>query len=111
MGSYGYFVKLDPVAGSLVYPDHDPWFTVKLIKAYIDIEPYFSTASSYIEAFINFADSAWDNARQDNGLFYEDWTGTPEADRDKQLLMQDAALESFGMIALYKGEKVEDKTE
>lgn len=111
MGSYGYFVKLDPVAGSLVYPDHDPWFTVKLIKAYIDIEPYFSTASSYIEAFINFADSAWDNARQDNGLFYEDWTGTPEADRDKQLLMQDAALESFGMIALYKREKVEDKTE
>jgi len=26
-------------------------------------------------------------------------------DRDKSLLMQDAALESLGAIALYKGEK------
>ena len=106
MGSYGYFVKLDPLAGTLVYPDHDPWFTIKLINAYIDIEPYYSNASSYISTFMNFADSAWKNARQSNGLFYENWTGKANPDRDKTLLMQDAALESFGVIALYKGEKV-----
>lgn len=107
MGSYSYFVKLDPLAGMLVYPGNDPWFTIKLINAYIDIEPYYSQASSYINTFINFADNAWENARQDNGLFFENWTGTANPDRDKQLLMQDAALESFGVIALYKGEKVE----
>ena len=89
-----------------MYPDHDPWFTIKLINAYIDIEPYYSNASSYISTFMNFADSAWKNARQSNGLFYENWTGKANPDRDKTLLMQDAALESFGVIALYKGEKV-----
>lgn len=41
-------------------------------------------------------------------LFYEDWTGaTPK--RAEQLLMQDAALESLGMIALYKGETVTEE--
>lgn len=107
-GSYNYFVKSNPAAGlALAYPDHDPWFTIKLINAYVDIEPYFSGASAYINTFINFADNAWEKARQSNGLFYEDWTGNANPDRDKQLLMQDAALESFGVIALYNGETVE----
>ena len=112
-GSYNYFVKPNPGAGlALAYPSNDPWFTTKLVKSYIDIEPYYKAASAYIDTFADFAEHAWNNARQANGLFYEDWTGQKqEPDRDKTLLMQDAALESFGMIALYKGEKVEDKTE
>ncbi|KAA4030414.1 glycosyltransferase, partial [Bacteroides ovatus] len=51
---------------------------------------------------------AYENARLSNGLFYEDWTGaTPK--RAEQLLMQDAALESLGIIALYKGETVTEE--
>ena len=100
-GAYNYFVR--PLNGlALAYPDHDPWFTTKLIRAFIDIEPYYKNAGNYIKTFINFLDYAYENARLSNGLFYEDWTGaTPK--RAEQLLMQDAALESLGMIALYKG--------
>lgn len=110
LGSYNYFVKPNPGAGlALAYPDHDPWFTIKLVNAYIELEPYYSTASSYVDTFEDFADFAWNNARQTNGLFYEDWTGQgPDSSRDGGLLMQDAALESFGVIAVYNNETVEE---
>ncbi len=106
-GAYNYFVR--PLNGlALAYPDHDPWFTTKLVRAFIDIEPYYKNAGNYIKTFINFLDYAYENARLSNGLFYEDWTGaTPK--RAEQLLMQDAALESLGMIALYKGETVTEE--
>ena len=107
-GSFSYFVKPIPTAGiALGYPRNDSWFTTKLVKAYIDIEPYYKTATSYIKTFVDYADFAWNHARQKNGLFYEDWSGTPNPDRDKSLLMQDAVLESYGAIALYKGEKLD----
>ncbi|MFA6858301.1 MAG: glycoside hydrolase family 76 protein [Bacteroidales bacterium] len=102
-GSYSFFVR--PVGNvALSYPDHDPWFTVKLIKAYIELEPLFKPAGNYIKTFINCLDTACDKARFSNGLFYEDWTGS-SAKRAEQLLMQDAALEALGMIAIYKDEK------
>lgn len=101
-GAYNYFVR--PLNGlALVYPDHDPWFTTKLVRAFIDIEPYYKNAGNYIKTFINFLDYAYENARMTNGLYYEDWTGASPK-RAEQLLMQDAALESLGIIALYKGE-------
>jgi hypothetical protein len=101
-GSYSYFVR---PAGSLAlaYPNHDPWFTIKLVRAYIDLVPYYKAASSYVDTFVNFLNYAYEHARLDNDLFYEDWTGG-SANRSGQLLMQDAALESLGAIALYKGE-------
>lgn len=103
-GAYNFFVR--PLNGlALAYPNHDPWFTTKLIRAFIDVEPYHKNATGYINTFINFLDHAYDKARMTNGLFYEDWTGA-EPKRAEQLLMQDAALESLGVIALYKGETV-----
>lgn len=106
-GAYNYFVR--PLNGlALAYPDHDPWFTTKLIRAFIDIEPYYKNAGNYIKTFINFLDYAYENARLSSGLFYEDWTGT-DPKRAEQLLMQDAALESLGIIALYKGETVTEE--
>lgn len=106
-GAYNYFVR--PANGlALAYPDHDPWFTTKLVRAFIDIEPYYKNAGKYIDTFINFLDYAYENARLSNGLFYEDWTGASPK-RAEQLLMQDAALESLGIIALYKGEKLTEE--
>lgn len=103
-GAYNYFVR--PLNGlALSYPDHDPWFTTKLIRAFIDIEPFYKNAGNYISTFIDFMDYAYKNARLSNGLYYEDWTGA-ETKRSEQLLMQDAALESLGIIALYKGESI-----
>lgn len=106
-GAYNYFVR--PLNGlALAYPDHDPWFTTKLVRAFIDIEPYYKNAGNYIKTFINFLDYAYENARMTNGLYYEDWTGVSPK-RAEQLLMQDAALESLGIIALYKGETALDE--
>ena len=106
-GAYNYFVR--PLNGlALAYPDHDPWFTTKLVRAFIDIEPYYKNAGNYIKTFINFLDYAYENARLSNGLFYEDWTGTAPK-RAEQLLMQDAVLESLGIIALYKEETVAEE--
>lgn len=103
-GAYNYFVR--PANGlSLAFPDHDPWFTTKLIRAFIDVEPYYKNAGNFITTFVNFMDYAYEKARLGNGLFYEDWTGASPK-RAEQLLMQDAALESLGIIAIYKGETV-----
>ncbi len=105
-GAYNYFVR--PMGSlALAYPNHDPWFTTKLIRSFVEIEPYYKNAGNYIKTFINFLDHAYENARFSNGLFYEDWTGT-DPKRAEQLLMQAAALESLGVIALYKEESATD---
>jgi len=50
-------------------------------------------------------DYAWKHGRAQNGLFYEDWSGkNVNPERDKSLLMQDAALESLGAMAMYNKE-------
>ena len=102
-GAYGCFVKNRDKMG-MAYPLNDPWFTVKLIRAYMELEPDFATASEYIKVFTKNLDYAWEHARSANGLFCENWSGNRNADRDKSLLMQDAALESLTAIALYNNE-------
>lgn len=79
-----------------------------MIRSFIEIEPLYNNANSYIKTFINFLDYAYENARFSNGLFYEDWTGG-DPKRAEQLLMQVAALESLGIIALYNGETATDE--
>ena len=101
-GAYRCFVG---PAGSLTqaYPDHDPWFTIKLVRSYMDLAPYHEPAKEYIDIFIRYLDHAWQYARTPEGLFYENWTGVSPG-RSEQLLMQGAALESLGAVALYRGE-------
>jgi len=101
-GAYNFFVK--PRNGlSLSYPDHDPWFNTKLLKAYIEIASYLPAAKGYIDTYISFINNGYDKARLTNGLFYEDWTGAQQG-RYKDLLHQAAVIESYALIALYKGE-------
>ena len=103
--SYDYFVK-SRNGIPLCYPTNDPWFTIQMIKSYIELEPYDKAFTrKCMEVFISNLDNAWKNGRMANGLFYEDWTGKNiNHDRDKSLLMQAAALESLGTAALYKNE-------
>ena len=104
-GAYNYFVR-SRNGIALCYPLNDPWFTIKLVRSYIELEPYHKNCTRYIETFIADLERAWNKGRGSNGLFYEDWSGQKiNPDRDKSLLMQDAVLESLGAIALYKGEK------
>ena len=103
-GAYGYYVKSRDKIG-MAYPLNDPWFTVKLIRAYMELEPVFSTCAEYIKVFVKNLEYAWAHGRSQNGLFYEDWSGgRVNPDRDKSLLMQDAALESLAAVALYNNE-------
>jgi hypothetical protein len=101
-GAYNYFVK--PRNGlTLSYPDHDPWFNTKLLIAYIELAPYLPAADAYINTYINMLNHGYDEARLSNGLFYEDWTGAAQG-RYQDLLHQAAVIESYALIALYKGE-------
>lgn len=103
-GAYNYFVR--PRNGlNLSYPTNDPWFTIQLIKAYIELEPNHKNCKNYIEVFVSNLNNAWKNGRDSQGLFYEDWTGKNiNPSRDRTLLMQAAAIESLAVVALYKKE-------
>lgn len=102
-GAYDYFVKLRN--GFLSYTDHDPWFNTKLLRAYIDLEPYSDAARAYIDTYYNFINNGYKKARTDERFFYEDWTGG-SVGRYYSLLMQAAVIESYGALAVYKGEEI-----
>ena len=108
--AYNYFVR---PRGSipLSYPLNDPWFTIKLIHAYIELIPDHAAAASYVETFVSNLKRAWLNGRQTNGLWYEDWTGVSNVNRDCSLLMQAAALDALSTVALYKNEHKEEPAE
>ena len=98
-GAYDFFVKTRNGV-TLAYPDHDPWFSTKLLRAYIDLAPLHAKADSYIEAYAKFINHGYDKARTDAGFFYEDWTGASPK-RYYSLLMQAAVVESYAALALY----------
>lgn len=102
-GAYDFFVKTRNGV-TLSYPDHDPWFSTKLLRAYIDLAPLYEKADSYIQAYAKFINHGYDKARTDAGFFYEDWTGASPK-RYQLLLMQDAVIESYAALALYMNEK------
>ena len=102
-GAYDYFVKTRN--GILSYTDHDPWFHTKLLRAYIDLDPYDDNAKNYIATYFNFINNGYTKARTDIGFFYEDWTGTSPG-RYYSLLMQGAVVESYGALAIYKEETI-----
>jgi len=103
-GSYGFFVKsVNNVA--LSFPNHDPWFNVKLLRGYIDLKPLYKNADGYIQVYLSNIDYGYKKARTDKGFFYEDWTGG-SANRYYLLLMQVAVVESYGALSIYLNEKL-----
>lgn len=102
-GAYDFFVK-SRNGISLAYPDNDPWFNTKLLRAYIDLEPLYPPADQYIQTYARFINNGYEKARTDLGFFYEDWTGISPK-RYYSLLMQDAVVESYAALALYRNEK------
>lgn len=98
-GSYDYFVKTRNGV-TLSYPDHDPWFNTKLLRAYIDLVPLHAKVDSYIKAYAKYINHGYDAARLTTGFFYEDWTGV-SPNRYYSLLMQAAVVESYAALALY----------
>lgn len=101
-GSYDYFVaKTDQ---GVPYINDLPWFNVVLFRGYqelydVDHDP------KYINAIISSADWAWENARDEEGLIYKDWTGRKdEKNQPKWLLDESCMAELYARIAIIKGE-------
>jgi len=106
-GSYDYFVKSrNNIA--LTFPGNDPWFNTKLLRGYIDLEPLYKNADSYIQVYYNFINNGYAKARTVQGFFFEDWTGASQ-NRYYSLLMQDAVVESYGALSIYKKEVLSTK--
>lgn len=98
-GAYDFFVKTRNNI-PFTYPDHDPWFNTKLLRGYIDLQPYYKNADNYIQSYYKYINFGYDNSRNSSGFFYEDWTGVSPK-RYYILLMQAAVVESYGSLALY----------
>ena len=89
--------------GRIFYPPNDSWFNVELLTAYIQLSQYDSKTKDYVEVFKDNMDYAWENARNNEGQFYEDWSGNNEG-RFYWLLHQAALVEAFGRIAIYENQ-------
>lgn len=97
--SYSKFTKV--INGRIFYQTNDPWFNVELLDAFIRLSEYDTTSNDYVKVFIDNVDYAWENARNSNDQFYEDWSGNSQG-RYYWLLHQAALIEAYGRIALYE---------
>lgn len=100
--SFSRFTKV--IKDQLFFQTNDSWFNVELMTSYIKLSEHDAKSKDYVEAFIKNADFAWKNARNSEGQFYEDWSGTAPG-RYYWLLHQAALIEAYGRAAIYKGEK------
>ena len=105
LGNGAYTVFTRHTEGKRFFPERDPWFHVKLLQGYLDLYKYDERAESFINIFKDNANHAWENARNEYGLFYEDWSGNVVG-RDEWILNQASLVEVFGLIALHKNETV-----
>ena len=101
-GSFDYYVKYTP--DGIPYIADLPWFVVVLFRGYqelyeIDNDP------QYVDVIIRSADWAWENARDNAGLIYNDWTGrNDEYTLPKWLLDESCMIELYTRAAIIKGE-------
>jgi rhamnogalacturonyl hydrolase YesR len=84
------------------FPNHDPWFTMILLRGYLDLYALDKNAE-YINTIIKNADYAWMHARTADGLFYEDWAGDNKG-RYYWILNQECMVEVYALISKFKNE-------
>jgi uncharacterized protein YyaL (SSP411 family) len=97
--SFSKFTKV--VNDQLFFPANDSWFNVELMRSFIVLSKYDNTSKSYVEVFIRNADYAWKNARNNEGQFFEDWSGKSQG-RYYWLLHQACMVEAYSLAELYK---------
>lgn len=75
----------------------DTWFTAVMLRGFIEL--YQSDQNkTYLDAFQKSLDHAWEHARDDQGLFYADFSGK-DKDNRKWLLTQAAMVEMYARLA------------
>lgn len=101
-GSYNFYVK--KTTDGVSYIKDLPWFVVVLFRGYQEL--YEVNANpKYINAIIESADYAWENARDQAGLIYNDWTGRKDEKKTPKWLLDESCMtELYARIAIIKGE-------
>jgi Predicted glycosyl hydrolase len=99
--SYDYFTRPVGTLGRF-FPAHDPWFTMILLRGYMDLYA-LDKNDEYINTMIKNVDYAWLNSRNADGLFAEDWSGQ-HTGRYYWILTQECMVEIYALISKYKNE-------
>lgn len=76
----------------------DVWFTAVMLRGFIELYQ-IDKDKTYINAFNKSLSYAWDNARDENGLFNTDLSGKSK-DQKKWLLTQAAMVEMYSRLAM-----------
>ena len=76
----------------------DIWFTAVMLRGFIELYQ-IDKDKTYINAFNKSLSYAWDNARDEKGLFNTDLTGNNK-DQKKWLLTQAAMVEMYSRLAM-----------
>lgn len=75
----------------------DVWFTAVMLRGFIELY-HLDKNKNYIDAFDKSLSYAWENARDEKGLFHTDLSGNNKDDK-KWLLTQAAIVEMYGRLA------------
>lgn len=75
----------------------DVWFTAVMLRGFIELY-HLDMNKTYIDAFDKSLSYAWENARDEKGLFHTDLSGNNKDDK-KWLLTQAAIVEMYGRLA------------
>ena len=74
------------------------WFTAVMLRGFIELYQ-LDQNKTFIDAFNQCLSYAWDNARDENGLFGTDLTGNNNNNKKKWLLTQAAMVEMYSRLA------------
>lgn len=78
----------------------DVWFTAVMLRGFIELY-FIDNDNTYLNSFNQSLNHAWENARDDKGLFETDFTGDSQDSR-KWLLTQAAMVEMYARMAAIK---------
>lgn len=94
-----FFVDFIPTSGETfkMIKKGDIWFTAVMLRGFIELY-HIDQNKTYINAFDKSLEYAWENARDDKGLFHTDLSGNNK-DSKKWLLTQAAIVEMYGRLA------------
>jgi rhamnogalacturonyl hydrolase YesR len=79
-----------------------PWFVTILFRGYLELYK-IDNHPEYINTLIRNIDYAWENARDEYGLVYHDWSGEVNEKKSPKWLLHEACMvELYARVALLK---------
>ena len=97
-----FFYDFTPVSGEpfKMIKKGDIWFTAVMLRGFIELY-HLDKNKTYLDAFNKSLDYAWENARDEKGLFHTDLSGNKK-DNKKWLLTQAAMIEMYSRLSAFE---------